>query len=84
MSERHAKLIRNGVVIPVTLIGDDYNQVVEAGIVQLSRSPSREADMVNIDAQSTHLKVDGLSKGGFQRIVVTDDNGSQILYQATK
>ena len=84
MNERPTRLIRNGVCIPATLIGEDHNQVVEPGPVPLHRSPSVKADTVDIDAQIAELKVEGPPRGGFQKVVVINDGVRQILYQATK
>lgn len=84
MNERHTQLIRKGVYIPATLIGDGYNQVVEAGTVSLSRNPSPEADTIGFDAQKADLTAEGLPRGGFQKVVVINDGVRQILYQAAK
>jgi hypothetical protein len=84
MNERLTRLIRNGVCIPATLIGEDHNQVVEPGSVPLYRSPSMKADIVDIDAQAAELKVEGSPRGGFQKVVVIDGNGRRIFYQATE
>jgi hypothetical protein len=58
--------------------------VVEAGTVNLRRSPSPQADTIGFDAQKVDLTAEGLPRGGFQKVVVINDGIRQILYQATK
>ncbi|MGD0523117.1 MAG: hypothetical protein ABSA43_00995 [Candidatus Microgenomates bacterium] len=87
MSEiiKHTRLIRNGVQIPATLAGNDPDhQSVDAGIVELKRDPSLDAAPVRIDAQTANLRAEGLPEGGFQKVVVIHDKGTEVLYQATE
>jgi hypothetical protein len=88
MCERKAILLKGDQEISVLLIGEGKDQVVEyppeKKIAILSKGPSSDADIVNVNLDKCTLTVKGQPNGGFQEVLVENSEISLTLFQAAR